>query len=55
MFQNLEGLQCDLPVKAFQRRPYVTLQGLYIQEEGQFTLPAGPITDFSFSFLSETN
>ena len=55
MFQNLEDLQCDLPAKAFQRHPYVTLQGLYIQEEGQLTLPAGPITEFSFSFLSEPN
>lgn len=33
VFQNLEGLQCDLPVRAFQRHPCVRLYGPYIQED----------------------
>ena len=33
VFQNLEGLQCDLPVRAFQRRPWVRLYGPCIQED----------------------
>ena len=71
VFQTLEGLQCDLPVRAFQRHPCVRLYGpciqedstevtthtlthahTHIQEDGQFTLPAGPVTELYFSFLS---
>ena len=33
VFQTLEGLQCDLPVRAFQRHPCVRLYGPCIQED----------------------
>lgn len=58
MFQNAEGLQCDLPVGAFQRHPHLTLQapldlmGHIVQEAEKLTLLIGSIKELSLSCLN---
>lgn len=58
MFQNAEGLQCDLPLGTFQRHPHLTLQapldpmGHIVQEAEKLTLLIGSIKEFSLSCLN---
>ena len=60
VFQNLEGLKCDLPVRAFQRHPCMRLYGPWVAKVTTHTHPGGQAVHIAswtyyrvyFSFLS---